>query len=161
MRYQILTENSRCTFVHQQTNSIIHITAQQLLNLELLSELIVIFKLDCWLFYYNCRYCSTSWETDLNIIGTLTHSGWVMYIWASRLTITDSDNSLFAGWRKAITWTNDRIFLIGALGINFGGILIWIQIFSIKKMHLKVSAIFLQTRGVEGLTCNGSILEAN
>ena len=82
-------------------------------------------------------------------------------IWASKLTITDSDNSLSAGWREAITWTNDRIFLIGALATNFGGILIWIEIFSFKKMYLEVSAIFLQTLGVEGLTCNGSILEAN
>ena len=40
--------------------------------------------------------------------------------------------------RQAIIWTNAGISLIGPLGTNFSEILIWIHIFSVKKMHLKM-----------------------
>ena len=47
-----------------------------------------------------------------------------------------SDN----GWRQAIIWTNGGILLIGPLGTNFSEILIEINTFSFKKMHLKMSS---------------------
>ena len=41
---------------------------------------------------------------------------------------------------QAIAWTNARIFTIGPLEKNFSEILIEIDIFSFKKMHLKMSS---------------------
>ena len=58
----------------------------------------------------------------------------------SKLTIIDSDNGLSPGRRQAIIWTNAGILLIGSLGTNFSEILIEIQTFSFKKMHLKISS---------------------
>ena len=68
----------------------------------------------------------------------LTHWGWVKHIWVGNLTIIGSDNGLSAP--QAIIWTNAWILLIGPLGTNFGEILIGIQIFSYKKLHLKTSS---------------------
>ena len=55
-------------------------------------------------------------------------------------TIIASDNGLSPGRRQAIIWTNTGILLIGPLGTNFNEILIEIQTFSFKKMHLKMSS---------------------
>ena len=52
--------------------------------------------------------------------------------------IIGSDNGLSAG--QAIIWTNDKILLIGALKANFSEILIEINTFSCKKMHMKISS---------------------
>ena len=65
----------------------------------------------------------------------------VTYIWVSKLTIIGSDNGLCPGRRQAIIWTNAGILLIRTLGINFSEILIEIQIFSFKKMYLKLSSV--------------------
>ena len=54
-------------------------------------------------------------------------------------TTTGSDNGLSPDRRQAIIWTNVGILLIGPLGTNFSEILIRIQTFSFKKMHLKMS----------------------
>ena len=62
------------------------------------------------------------------------------HICVGKLTIFDSDNGLSPGRRQAIIWTNAGILLIGPLGTNFNGILIGIQTFSFKKMHLKMSS---------------------
>ena len=70
----------------------------------------------------------------------LTHCGRVTHIRASKLTIISSDNGLSPGRRQAIIWTNAGILLIGPLGTNFSEILVGIQIFSFRKMHLKVSS---------------------
>ena len=67
----------------------------------------------------------------------LTHWGRVRNICVSKLTITGSDNGLLPGRHQAIIWTNAEILLIGPLEINFSDILIDIQTFSFKKMHLK------------------------
>ena len=48
-----------------------------------------------------------------------------------------SDNGLSPGRRQAMIWTNAGILLIEQLGTKFSEILIGIQIFSFKKMHLK------------------------
>ena len=71
---------------------------------------------------------------------SLTHWGRVTHICVSKLTTTGSDNGLSPGRRQAIIWTNDGILLIGPLGTNFSEILIGIQTFSLKKMHLKMSS---------------------
>ena len=70
----------------------------------------------------------------------LTHSGRVRHICVSKLTIIGSDNGLSPGRRQAIIWTSAGILLIGSLGTNFSEILIGVQTFSFKKMHLKMSS---------------------
>ena len=76
--------------------------------------------------------------TDAGILLTLL--GWMTDIWVSRLSNISSDNGLSPGRHQAIIWTNAGILLIGPLGINFSEILIEIQAFSFKKMHLNVSS---------------------
>ena len=73
-------------------------------------------------------------------IYSLTHWGRVTHICVGNLTIIGSDNGLSPGWRQAIIWTNAGILLIGPLGTNFSEILIGVQTFSFKKMHLKMSS---------------------
>ena len=70
----------------------------------------------------------------------LTHWGWVTHICVSKLTSIGSDNGLSPGRRQAIIWTNAAILLIGPLRTNFSEILIAIETFSFKKMHLKISS---------------------
>ena len=70
----------------------------------------------------------------------ITHSGRVTHICVNKLTIIGSDNGLSPGRRQAIIWTNAGILLIEPLGTNFSEILIGIQMFSFKKMRLKMSS---------------------
>ena len=62
------------------------------------------------------------------------------HICVGNLTIIGPDNGLSPGRRQAIIWTNAGILLIGPWGTNFSKILIGIQTFSFKKMHLKISS---------------------
>ena len=62
------------------------------------------------------------------------------HICVGNLTIIGSDNGLSPDRRQAIIRTNAGILLIGPLGINFNEILIGIQTFSFKNMHLKMSS---------------------
>ena len=62
------------------------------------------------------------------------------YKCVDKLTIIGSDNGLSPGRRQAIIWTNAGILLIGPLGTNSSEILIGIETFSFKKMHLKMSS---------------------
>ena len=59
----------------------------------------------------------------------LTHWGRLTHICVNKLTIIGSDNGLSPG-----------LLLIGPLGTNVSDILIGIQAFLLKKMHLKVSS---------------------
>ena len=70
----------------------------------------------------------------------LTHWGRVTHICVSKLTIIGSYNGLSPSRRQAIIWTNAGILSIGPLGMNFSEILIEIDAFSFKKMHLKMSS---------------------
>ena len=70
----------------------------------------------------------------------LTHWGRVTHICLGKLTTIGSDNGLSPERRQAIIWTNAGILLIGPLGTNFSEILIEIQTFSLKKIHLKMSS---------------------
>ena len=99
-----------------------------------------------------CRYIYSCWLVWLSCINGrlrflghamplhLTHWGRVTHICVSNLTIIVSDNGLSPGRCQAIIWTNAGILLIGPLGTNFSGILIGIQTFSFKKIHLKMSS---------------------
>ena len=72
---------------------------------------------------------------------SLTHWGRVKYIYASlNWVIIGSDNGLSPVRRQAIIWTKAGILLIWPLGTNFSEILIGIQTFSFKKLHLKTSS---------------------
>ena len=71
---------------------------------------------------------------------SLTHWGRATHICVGKLTIIGSDNGLSPGRRQAIIWTNAGILLIGPLGTKFSEILIGIQTFSFRKMHLKISS---------------------
>ena len=64
----------------------------------------------------------------------------VTHICVGNLTIIGSDNGLSPGPCQAITGTNVGILLIGPLGTYSSEILIGIQTFSFKKMHLKMSS---------------------
>ena len=70
----------------------------------------------------------------------LTHWGRATHICVGNLITIGSDNGLSPGRRQAIIWTNAGILSIGPLGTNFSEILIGIQTFSFKKMHLKMSS---------------------
>ena len=89
-----------------------------------------------------CKYTSqitrsSRWLSN-GQCGQLTHWGRVTHICARKLTIIGSDNGLSPGRRQAIIWTNAGILLSGPLGTNFSEILIEIQTFSLKKIHLKM-----------------------
>ena len=73
------------------------------------------------------RFMSTDW-------GRVTH------IWVNKLTIIALDNGLSPGRRQAIILTNAGILLIGPWETKFSEFFIGIQIFSFKKMHLKMSS---------------------
>ena len=73
-------------------------------------------------------------------IHALTHWGQLMHICISNVIIIGSDNGLSPGWRQAIILTNVGILLIGTLATNFSEILIEIDKFTFKKMHLKMSS---------------------
>ena len=66
----------------------------------------------------------------------INEAEWRIY----KQTIIGSDNGLSPGRCKVIIWTNAGILLIGPLGTNFSEILIGIQAFLFKKMHLKMSS---------------------
>ena len=70
----------------------------------------------------------------------LTHWGRVTHIRVGNPTIIGPDNGLSPCRRQAIIWTNAGILLIGPRGTNFSEIIIGIETFSFKKMHLKMSS---------------------
>ena len=70
----------------------------------------------------------------------LTHWGRVTYICVGKLTIIGSNDGLSPGRCQAIIWTNAGILLFGPLGSYFCEIVIEIDTFSFKKMHLNLSS---------------------
>ena len=70
----------------------------------------------------------------------LTQWGWVTHICVSEIIIIGSDNGFSPDRRQAIIWTNAGILLIGPWGTNSNEIVIKIQQFSFKKMHLNMSS---------------------
>ena len=83
------------------------------------------------------HYLNQCWQ----IISEVSwHWGRVTHLCVSKLTSIASDNGLTPGRRQAIIWNDAEIFLIGPLGTNFSEILIELQTFSLKKIHLKMSS---------------------
>ena len=82
------------------------------------------------------HYC---FHDNSTLDNELTHWGWVMLICVD-IAIIGSNNSIAPDGPQAIIWTNAGILLIGPLGTNFSEILIEIHIFSLKKLHLKMSS---------------------
>ena len=78
-------------------------------------------------------------------------NSYITHICVSKLTIIGSANGLSPGWCQAIIWSNDGILLIGPLGTNFNEILIVIDTFSFKKIHLKMAAILCWPECVNGI----------
>ena len=74
---------------------------------------------------------------DTKNTSLLTHWSLVKHICVTNI---GSDNGLSPGRRQAIIWNNAGILLIGPLGTNFSEILIEINTFSFKKIHLKMSS---------------------
>ena len=107
-----------------------------------------------WTFLHRCSYlfeCNALLTQCISILDVsdgwfdyclqaLTDWGWLTHICVSKLTIIGSDNGLLPGQRQAIIWTNPGILLIGHQGTNFSEIQIKIHIFSLKKIHLKMSS---------------------
>ena len=85
------------------------------------------------------EHCQHHIRDGVETLLLLTHWGRVKHICVGNLTIIGSNNGLPPGRRQAIIWTNAGILLIGPLGTNFNEIVIVIQTFSFKKMHLKMS----------------------
>ena len=90
---------------------------------------------------------SITWfiETGAIMHGSITllnslKTGWRIYA-SVNWCIIGSDNGLSPVRRQAITWTSDESLSIGLLGTHFSQILIEIQTFSLKKMHLKISSV--------------------
>ena len=94
-------------------------------------------------YFLNNQHIILKHTYNTNIRGTdsmLTHWGRVTHICVSKLTIIGSHNGMAPGRRQTIIWTNDGILLIAPLGTNLSEILIGIQTFPFKKMHLKMSS---------------------
>ena len=104
-----------------------------------------ILELDIYTYVYMIHQYGvtwTSWRMDclFYILSRLTHWGRVTHIYVGKLTIIGSNNSLSPERRQAIIWTNAGILLIGPLGTHVSEISIEIQIFSLKKIRLKMSS---------------------
>ena len=90
--------------------------------------------------FVNVWTCKKVWDIIWELIPPLTHWGRATLTCVGNLNIIGSDNGLSPGRRQAIFWTNAGILLIGPWGTNFSEILIGIQTFSLKKMHLKMAS---------------------
>ena len=84
----------------------------------------------------------------------LNHWGQMMHIRISKIIIIGSDNGLSPGQCHTILWSNATILLTGPLGTNFSEILIEINLFSFKKMHVKMSSAKWRIYTVLGLRRN-------
>ena len=82
----------------------------------------------------------THWNLGA-VVMILTHWGRVTHICVCKLAIICSNNGLSPGRRQVIIWTNVGILSIGPMVTNFSKILIGIQIFSLKKMHVRFTGI--------------------
>ena len=91
-------------------------------------------KIRKWCFWF------CAWNFFNSLSPGCAHWGRMTHICVSKLTIIGSDNDLSPSRRQAIIWTNAGILLIRPSGTNFSETLIEIDVFSFKKMQLKVSS---------------------
>ena len=96
---------------------------------------------------FHISWLATHWQLRLLLVAwvmgdgeSLTHWGLATHICIGKLTTIGSDNGLSPGRRQAIIWPIAGNIGNGPLGTNFSEILIRIQTFSFKKMHLKMSS---------------------
>ena len=78
----------------------------------------------------------------------ITHWSWVMHTCVGNLTVIGPDNGLSPDWRQAVIWTRAGILLIRPSATNCNEILIKIHTFWLKKIHLKIAALFYQPHSV-------------
>ena len=81
-----------------------------------------------------------AYEHGMSTPVLITHCGRVTHICVAYLTVIASDNGLSPSRRQAIIWTNAEILIIRSSGTNVSEIVIEINIFPFKKMHLKMSS---------------------
>ena len=83
---------------------------------------------------------AAKWHPFCSGLNALTHLPQCRIYASMNWTSIGSDNGLSYIRRLAIISTNAGLLSIEPLGTNFSEILIKIQIFSFKKMHLKISS---------------------
>ena len=93
-----------------------------------------------WYMCISLKIAKLRLRPHLSGANELTRWGRVTHKCVSKIVITGSDNGLLRDRRQAIIWTDAEILLIGPL-INFSEILIEINIFSFKKIHLKMLSV--------------------
>ena len=86
------------------------------------------------------KMSSGNWQIFCLHLNMWTHWGRVTHICVGKLIIIGSDNGLSPDRGQAIIWTNARLLSIGPLRTYFNENLIEIRQFSLKKMHVKLSA---------------------
>ena len=131
------------TSISTDATNMIHIYIHAWSSLWL--NFIKIHRLNAKEWHINCYLCPLDeicklWTLNRAVDNCLTHWGRVTHICIANLIIIGLDDGLSPGRRQAITWTNVGILLIGPLGTNFSEMLIGIQTFSFKQMHLKMSS---------------------
>ena len=138
---------SFCFYEYEGLRYLIHVFNDNGSDLWLTDAFRVSVELYLYIIWYTVgyRYNAVQWNiilyTGLQQLGqNLTHWGRVTHVCVGKLTIIGSDNGLSPGRRQTIIWTNAGILLIGPLGTNFSEILVGIQTFSFKKIHLKMSS---------------------
>ena len=142
-KHKILGNHSQPSPISQSKRGHFEEMVSNLVNPHL--KIILRWKLE-FLFGRGCLIHMAWFKLDCIILKqwhfkVLTHWGHVMHICIGKLTIIDPDNGLSApGRRQAIIWTNAGILSIGTLGTNLSKILIALQIFSMKNIHLKMSS---------------------
>ena len=92
---------------------------------------IIINTITIYLWFYHYIPQSEIWP--------LTEAEWCIYASVNQ-AIKISDNGWLPSRRQDIIWTNDDLLLIRPSRTSFSEILIEIQIFSLKKIHLKMSS---------------------
>ena len=105
---------------------------------------LMMFKLMVWLWVLSLLSCGINFIVSVKQFVQLTNGGRVTHICVNKLTIIVSDNGLSPGRHQAFIWTNAGILLNGPLGTKFSEILIGIQTFSFKNLHLKTPSAKLR-----------------
>ena len=92
-----------------------------------------------WCRQATSHYLNQCWPRSPTPYG-VTRPQCRIYASVDRVSI-GSDNGLSPIWCQAIIWINAGILSIGPLGTNFNAILLKVQNFAFRKMHLKISSV--------------------
>ena len=110
------------------------VTRPQWVNVTLFESLQIV---PGYVILYHCLSCFANQHESQTY---WTHWCRAMHTCISKIPIIGSDNGLSPGLVQAIVWTNVGLLSIGPLGINCSEILIEINKFSFRRMHLKMSS---------------------